>query len=161
MTNGPVPHNISVSEHSSSGVPTPDVLGRLQGSGTLLNHMHIDPNSRVPTQTSFAPVMPTAPQVLQKQPTETALNPMMFPYPTNSSAVPHPHSLLSLDPGVPAPTQPGRLEQPMNGLPPQQQFMLPTVHNDQYDPQNSYIGAVPYQQQVFYPRPPGAYYFYH
>ena len=155
MSNGAVSHNPTVNDRVASGIPTSNVLN--QGSVTLLNHMQMDPNPRVPVHNSFAPVLPTSPQVLQKPPTDAAMNPMLLSYLTSTS-VPHPHSLLSLDPGIPPP-QHGHLEQSMNGLHPQQQFMLPTVHTDQYDPQNSYMG-VPYQQQIFYPRAPGPYYFY-
>lgn len=159
MTNGPAAHK-TVNDRVTSSVPTPDILGQVQGSGALLNRMQMDPSSRVPPHTSFAPVLPTTPQMLQKQHAETTMNPMLLSYLTNPS-VPHPHSLLSIDPGLPGPSAHAHLEQHMNGLPPQQQFMLPPpVHNDQYDPQNSYIGAVPYQQQMFYPRPPGHYYYY-
>ena len=94
--------------------------------------------------------------MMQKQQTE-AINPILFPYLTNT---PTHHSLLSLDPGG-IPARSPHMEQPINGLPPaQQQYMMPVVHNDQYDQQNSYMGTVPYQQQLFYTRAPGPYFYY-
>ena len=155
IANGPVSHK-TMNERVSSGVPQPDMLGHVTGSGTLLNPMQMDQNVRVPTHAPFTQVMAQNTQVLQKQHADAGLNPVLLPYLNNTH-----HSLLSLDPSLAGPSAHPHLEQHMNGLHSQQQFILPSVPSDQYDPQSSYMpSGVPYQQQMYYPRPPGTYYYY-
>jgi hypothetical protein len=156
MTNGPVSHK-NMNERIPSNAPAPsDMLGHVPGSGTLLNHMQMEQNVRVSTHTPFTQVLPPNTQMLQKQHADASLNPVLLPAYLNNTH----HSLLSLDPSLAGPPPHSHLEQHMNGLHPQQQFIMPTVPGDQYDPQNSYVtSGVPYQQQMFY-RPTGGYYYY-
>lgn len=145
MSNGKV-----LNERMSSDVQQTDMLGHVPGSGTLLKPA--EQNLRTHPHMQLPQVMHPTTHMLHKQHADPVLNPALSTYLNN----PH-YSLVSLDSALPGTP----FDHSSNGFNPQQPFVMPAVARDQYDPQNTYLTAgIPYQQQMFYPRPPGAYYYY-